>query len=361
MTGNRFFWIADLLDGYDSVFTTPHNQTLVVSDTQGLHPTMVLHAASTAGTVVWGGAERYTAPLVNGENKPTLYVHSTDEMDITITITAGIIDHDPCSGQAALALANTSATVYGTAWPTFTSCLGSPQWDPIEAGSNPQSLSLELDPRVPELEPHQTRELTITGLPAGVTWTPESLTPPLLSIELTADASVPPGDYPLVFDVVTRSEINSVVSYSHALNTTGSLTITPAPAPEPEPEPESELGVEEDIEESIESVVPVLIGESSSSGSRVLLNEPSVVVEPVVTSRALTPPQPIEEITGAFVVPATPAERELFTPRERVPSYSPVIPEPSAASAWLGVSLAIAAALAGIFALLLRRSEEQED
>jgi hypothetical protein len=91
------------------------------------------------------------------------------------------------------------------------------------------------------------------------------------------------------------------------------------------------------------------------------LDEQSVGADPVVTRRGLTSPQPIEEIAGALVVPATPAERELFSPQGKPPSDPPVIPEPSAASAWLGVSLAIAAALAGIFALLRRRSEEQEE
>jgi len=362
MEGNRFFWIADLPEGYDSVFSNPQSQALVVRDSLGRYPTMVLHATSTAGTVIWGGPDRYTTALTDGHNKPTLYVYDTTEMDITVTITAGIIDHDPCSGPAALAVANANVNVYGTTWPTITSCLSSPSWTSVGAGADPSVLSIPLDPRVPALAPNQTRVLDITGLPAGVTWTSEDFTGNTLSLQLAAEASVTPGNYPLGFEVRTRTDSNSVVSLSESLRTSGTLSIDPAPpAPEPEPEPTPEPEEETEPEAEVTVVPEEVASEGSSPQPTTSAAEPEVVLEAAPTRRAPQSPAPTEEVAPAFIPRSTPAERELFTPDPKLPLSPPSFPEPSNASAWLGISVAIAAALSGIFALLRRRPLEEEE
>lgn len=368
MTGNRFFWIADLPGGYDSVFNTVNPNTLLVSDSQGVHPTVVMYATTTAGTLVWGGNSTYTAPLLNGENKPTMYVHSTSEMDITITVTVGIIDHDPCSGSEALALGGASVGVYGTPIETLTGCLKEPVWGPVEAGSGPGTLTLELDPRTPALAEHESRVVTISGLPEGVTWTPATYSNSMLAIDLVAERTVSPGEYPLEFNVLTRSDLNSVVSFSQPLHIAGTLTIlaaTPLPEPEPEIAQEPELVPFEDGEP--EEVTPVLIsdtpagGQSQSSTGQTQELRQALEVEPASAGAPPLKPEPVRETPGSNYVPSTPAERELFSPELRIQRSAEEVPTPSNASAWLGLSLAIAAGLSGIFALLRRvRYEEQE-
>jgi prepilin-type N-terminal cleavage/methylation domain-containing protein len=119
---NRFFWVADLTSGYDTVFTKVSDSTIIIQDANGLKPTLVFTATTTAGTLKWAGSGIYSKTLINGEDAPTLYVYNTTARELQININLGIIDQDSCSNAEALSFAEANAGVYGVKWATIKNC-----------------------------------------------------------------------------------------------------------------------------------------------------------------------------------------------------------------------------------------------
>ncbi len=418
MAPNRFYWIADLAPGYQAVYSSPAPGQLVISDESGAHPTLVVRATTTAGTLQWGGGSLYTDPLVNGEGEPTLYVHGTNAMDMRISITLGIIDHDPCSSPTAAAFALANANAPATLWPSITECLGSADWT-LEANTSSQ-LSIPLGSETPALAPGAERALTISGLPDGVSWEGLPSDGGEITVNLSATDAVVPGDYPLTFDAVTTTTTGGALQRSQPLRSTGSLRIDPAvvvieePEPEPElepepepapvpeeepvpepvaepeviPEPEPEPGPAPDPEPSPEAEPQPEAEQPASAPEETAPEEPVVLVqaEPVASpaqvgvsivesapSAALVvqdPPSvvPVRELEPAGLpeavfVPREPTEITL-SPREPRNIPSPQIvspPEPNVAGAWLGLSLMISLAAGGLIAALRRWRSEMEE
>lgn len=247
--GNTIFIQQHLPDGYQPVFTAQGSKVLLISDASGRFPTLVLHATTTSGYVAWGGGASKSASLVNGDRSPTVYVHDVSSSLFTVTFTLGVVDADPCSGAMALDFASAQASVFAKVWPTITSCFPAPEWEGITAGSSDNPRTLTLDPRVPMLDAHQARELSISGLPQGVTWTRAADSGSGVEVLLSSSAETTPGSYPLEFLIRTTRDVGGVITYSQRLRAFGTLTISappPPPAPEPEPDPEPETFPEPD-------------------------------------------------------------------------------------------------------------------
>lgn len=375
MTPYRFFWTAGLIGSYDSRFSSPAPGVMVINDASGQHPTLVLRATSTAGVLEWGGGGIYTAPLASGEKNPTLYIHSTAEQHITVVITLGIVDSDPCQGAEAIAFAGANASASATAWPTLTGCLADPLW--VATAGEETTLSIPLDSALPALGVDQVRELSIGGLPEGVTWQRLVDNADKLNILLSASGDVAPGDYALSVGAHTATTAGGVTRKSQPLQSAGTLTIEPAvvvvpePDPEPEPEPVSEEVFADNeepesgpAEDSLPETAAVIAPEPQSSGStpaalRSTPEEEATITRPL---RRVTVPDPetLEPAATPFAV-ARPQETPLFRepPVEPLPRGAEVPPEPTAASAWLGLSLLVSLALGALFAARRRRREQE--
>lgn len=422
MAPNRFYWIADLAPGYQAVYSSPAPGQLVISDASKTHPTLVLHATTTAGTLQWGGSGIYTNALADGEQEPTLYVYGTNVRELRISVTLGIIDHDPCSSATATNFAAANATAPATLWPSITECLGDASWT-LETHTS-EALEIPLDPETPPLDAGQERTLTISGLPDGVSWEPLSSDASGMAVTLTATDTVVPGDYPLAFEAVTTTTTGGVVRRSQPLRSTGSLRIDPAPvvieepepepapepepvpdpepAPEPEPEPEPEPvpdpePVPEPDPEPVVDPTPVPETEEEPAPVETAVEDPVVVAPadpapadptpadnaPVEEPAPAAPqeiapsvalPLPYEPIVSEVRDVETPAlPEETFVPREPVEiSLSPrqarsitmpeplSPPEPLIAGAWLGLSLLMSLAAGGLIATLRRWRNQSE-
>jgi hypothetical protein len=274
----RFFWAANLVSEYEPLYTTPSPGVIVITDANKQHPTLVLQATSSSGVVTWGGSGIVTAPLVNGEKSPTVYVTSAKEMDARITITLGIVDNDPCSSGEALNFATSAAGVTNTAWPSITSCLGDASWSVL--ANDEANLEIPLHSDTPALAADETRSMVIDGLPEGVTWARLDDTTAGIQIRLSATAETEPGDYPLQFSSFTTRTGTSTTS--QPLSSLGTLTIETAAIVIPE-EPE----VPEE---------PVVPDEPEIPGEPDIIEEPSVP-EDESPNEPSTPEQPevIEE------------------------------------------------------------------
>lgn len=371
MTPFRFFWTAGLVSSYAPEYSSLAAGVIVISDSSGQHPTLVVRATSTAGVVQWGGSGIYTAPLNTGEHQPTLYVHSTGAKDITVVITVGIVDSDPCSRGEAITFAGANASSDATAWSTLTGCLASPSWD-ATAGEE-TTLNLALDSAVPDYGEGQARALSIDGLPAGVSWERLPDTEEGLALRLSATADVSPGDYPLSLSAHTMTTVGGVTQKSEPLSATGVLTMRPAvvvePEPEPEPKPEPEQpsaptegsDTEPEIEPEVEATT-LLAPEPQSPGPPPAITAAPSSDQPAVRAprgRLITPsPESPEPAAEPFAV-TRPQELPLVTPPPVTPepASAEAPPEPTAASAWLGLSLLASLALGGLIAALRRRRE----
>ena len=376
MSAFRFFWTAGLVSSYAPEYSSPAAGVIVINDSSGRHPTLVLRATSTAGVVQWGGSGIYTAPLNTGEREPTLYVHSTGDQDITVVITVGVVDSDPCARAEAITFAAENASANATEWPTLTRCLASPSWE-ATAGEE-TTLSLALSSAVPAYGEGQSRALSLEGLPPGVSWQRLADTDDGLAVRLSAAANVTPGDYPVSLSAHTATTVGGVTQKSEPLSATGVLTIAPAvivepePEPEPVPEPEEppapteendaepviEPAPEPDVEETLAGTV-----QPESSGNRPTIrvippSEEPVVILPRFRLAAPAPELPEPDVESFAV--ARPEEIPLVSPPPvtPVPASVAVPPEPIAASAWLGLSLLASLALGGLIAALRRRPEQ---
>ena len=348
MTDKRIFLETELPASYQSVYSSPGAGTLLIQDSSHQHPTLIAHAVTTAGTLQWGGQGSFTQPLSDGELHPTAYVHSTGEMDYTVTLTVGIVDYDPCSGPDAATFAQAQAGVFGVAWPSLTSCLSSPSWS-VMADGNPSEPStlVFLDAMTP-LGSGATRALEITGLPTGVTWRRLPDSSLSLVLELTAHEDVTPGQYPLTLSTATHTTLGGVTVVSEQSQTTGTLEVLSPPPP---------------VIDVVDDPPPAA---SPSSGTSVPSPEPEVVATPEVAQppRTPLPPAPVpadtEVVSEAPLVddPSVPVVPLLREPPVAFPSER--IPEPQAASALLGISAAVVATAGGLFAAIRRRRNREE-
>lgn len=257
--GNSVFLSSILPAGYSPVYQSPTAQTLIVSDANFAHPAIVLSASTTSGSLHWGSGSNRESALAAGNLTPTVYVSSVTSSSVTLTLTAGVIDHDPCSLEAALELAGASAGVYGTPWPTVQSCLPTPAWEPVVSDGSTVRRELLIDGRVPPLASGYVREVTLAGLPDGVVASLAAQSSGLLELELSASSGPPAGDYPVDVLVLTRAPDGADPSLIQPLSTTAVLSLTdppppppepePEPAPEPEPEPQPEPAEEPSLED----------------------------------------------------------------------------------------------------------------
>jgi hypothetical protein len=420
MAPNRFFWVADLAPGYQTVYSMPAPGQLVISDASNTHPTLVFHATTTAGTLRWGGGGVYTDALVNGEQKPTLYVYGTNAIEMRISITLGIIDHDPCSSITATNFATANAAAPSTLWPSITECLGDANWV-LEANTS-EVVSIPLGPETPALAAGQDRILSISGLPDGLSWEQLPSDGTGISIKLSATDAVFSGDYPLTFEAVTTTTTGGVLQRSQPLRSTGSLRINPAPIvieepepepvpepepipePEPEPVPEPETVPEpEPVPDPAPETEPVAEPEPAPEPEPALDPEPSPEVEAEPAPIESTPEQPLvveqaepvstREPAGVFVVESAPVEApeipeapEMVEVRDAEPAGLPEPafmpsapveiplsqreprntavaetvspPEPRFAGAWLGLSVMMSLAAGGLIAALRRKRKQ---
>jgi hypothetical protein len=374
MAPNRFFWVADLAPGYQAVYSTPSPGQLVISDASKTHPTLVFHATTTSGTLQWGGGDMYTDALVNGEQKPTLYVYGTNAMEMRISITLGIIDHDPCSSATATSFATANATAPATLWPSITECLGHADWV-LEANTS-RAVSIPLGPETPALAAGEDRILTISGLPDGVSWEDLPSDGTGIAVALSATDAVFPGTYPLTFEAVTTTTTGGVLQRSQPLRSSGSLRIDPAPViveePEPEPVADPETGLDPEPNPEVEAEpapaestpeepvvvvqaepapslepAPVMVVESSPGEAPVIPEAPTVVEVRDLEPAGL--PEPVFMPSEPAEIPLSPREPRKITLPE---SFGP--PEPRFAGAWLGLSLMMSLAAGGLIAALRR-------
>lgn len=365
MSPFRFFWIAGLVDSYESVFSSPSPGVVVISDASQKHPTLVLRATATSGVVQWGGSGIYSAPLGAGEKQPTLYVHSTGAQDITVTITLGVVDSDPCESAGAINFATANAATAATPWPTLTSCMGSPSW--VAQAGESAVLEIPLAAALDDLGADHSRELSIDGLPAGVTWERLGDTPSGLSVRLDSDGTVTPGAYSLSFSALTATTTGGVTRRSQPLSSLGALEIT-APAeiaPPPEPELAQEPVVDEPTSES--TLEPTSIQPDDARGQATSAEPDSPPTAQVVAEapRArLSAPAPVlpESPAEPFAI-ARPQELPLFIKPPVTPLYGNTEepPEPTVAGSWVGLSLLVSLALGAFIAAIRRRKEPAEE
>ena len=344
MEDKRLYWKAGLPPGYQSEFTGAGSSTLVVSDGSHAHPTLVLHATTGAGTATWGGPAIYTDALTNGEPSPTLYIHSTSEEEFTIVITVGIVDRDPCSAVAAASSAHSKAGSFGEGWSAHTSCLQAPNWS-IPAEGETETVNLETGINLGGLPEGHTTDITVSGLPSGVTAVRGSDSGTRASFSLTASREVAPGSYSPVITRETQVNSSGVVTVSQRDSVTSTLVVTEgAPLPEAEEEaPVAKPPAPADTEPAenrpqpllAPTVEPAPVAPSPRPSPLVIDPLPEVPEPPVLSDE---PPAPRGERDPAFFIP-----------------LEPEIPQATNASAWLGLSLAVVMLAGGLIAAFRRR------
>lgn len=345
----RVFWIAELAAGYDPVYSGAGTSSVVITDASGVHPTVVMHVTTVAGTATFEGGESLHTPLVDGDRRPTMYVIPGTATDFTMEITVGIIDADPCSASAASSFAATQAGVFGQVWESLTSCAADANWSLTADGEESAPLALDFDSPYLAPSPPKTRTLDIQGLPEGVTWARAEDSGTALRVNLTAPSTVTPGTYPLTWSTTDSVGSGGVTSLSRPSQGSVSLTVLapPPPAPEPEPEPEPEPTV------SAPRASAPATGGAESPPVTVVVPE----LETPVT--APTPETPARDVPTLIPAPVDVEEdpaRALSL--ERVPRQvgeaEPVIPEPLGAGVWWGLGTGVLAS-GGIVAALRRR------
>jgi len=357
MTGKRVYWKGELPASYQPTYSSPSSGTLIIHDALGQHPSVIAQATTTAGIVDWGGDGIYTQPLADGDLTPTLYAHSTSNMDFTITITVGLIDYDPCSVDEAASIASSRAGVLGTTWPSLTSCLGSPSWAITADGEESEDLIVPIDSAVGSLPGGSIRTLDMTGLPDGLSWSRGDDSGSNLQLRMTAGLDVAPGVYPISLSTATQTTLGGVETISQPAASTATLTIVaapPAPAVEPEPEP---------TPVSPSSATPSAPSAGGASTLEVAVPE----IEPRPSAPATTTnipesddlPVPVAEIPVEEPSPWIP---ELRVPREVTPvDLGEQIPQPQTAGALLGISGAAVAIGGGLIAVIRRHRMRERD
>ncbi len=342
----RLLWVAQLSSGYNPVYSGAGTSTLLITDSSGAHPSVIIHVTSAAGSPTFeGGASMYT-PLVDGDRSPTLYLLPGDAADFTMDITVGIIDADPCSGSAASSIAASQAGVFGAVWESMTSCAMPATWSITADGEPSAHLTMAFaDPYQTPTAP-TTREVELTGLPEGVSWERAADAGGLLQVTLSATTAVEPGTYPLAWSALERSETDGIVTLSRASSSSATLSVMAAPPPPV---------VEEPLVSSDPPSSPTPAAPTSDSPPA----EVTIAPAPSEQAPVRTPVEQSFDIPVVLppVMESTPEIPEPFS-AERVPrsvdEVGPLIPEPLGAGVWLGVGPGVLAG-GGILAALRRR------
>lgn len=347
----RLFWIAELAAGYDPVYSGAGTSSVIITDASGVHPTIILHVTTAAGTATFEGGESLYTPLVDGDRSPTMYVLPGNSIDFTMEITVGILDADPCSASAASSFAGSQGGVFGQVWESITSCATDATWSVTADGDESDLLLLDFSSPYVAPTPPTTRTLDIQGLPDGVTWERAQDSGTSLQVRLTAPTTVTPGTYALTWSSTHSTDNGGVTSLSRPSSGSAALTVLAAPPPAPEPEPEPTVAA---------AAASTPSGKSSeSSPVPVVVQEPEAPVRvPARVTQTLDIPLILPSPAGAIVDPPSPLSLE------RVPrsagELGPVIPEPLGAGAWWGLGTGLLAS-GGILAALRRRFRRADD
>jgi hypothetical protein len=342
-TNRRLFWVAKLASGYDPVYSGAGTPNVIITDASGVHPTVILHVTTTAGTATFEGGGSLSTALVAGDRNPTMYVIPGTSTDFTMEITVGIIDADPCSASAASSFAATQGGVFGQVWASLTSCATSATWSVTADGDESVPLSLDFSSPYVAPTPPTTRTLDIQGLPDGVTWERAEDSGTSLQVRLTAPATVTPGIYALTWSTTNSTDNGGVTSLSRPSSGSAALTVLAAPPPAPEPEP----------------TVAAPTATAPSRGSSESPPVPVVIAEPEAPVRV---PAPVTQTLDIPLILPPSAEPLVEPPSslglERAPrsvgELGTEIPEPLGAGAWLGLGTGLLAS-GGIIAALRRR------
>ena len=342
----RLLWVAQLAESYNPSYAGAGTSTLLITDTSGAHPTVIIQAHSSAGSPTFEGGTSIYTPLIAGDRSPTLYLIPGDAEDFTMEITVGIIDADPCSMGAASSFAASQAGNFGVVWDSMTSCAEEATWS-ITADDEPSGL-LPLNFSAPYQAPvlPVTRSLEISGLPDGVTWERAEDDGNSLRVSLRASTAVGEGTYPVTWSTRERRDEAGITIESRRSTSTGTLTVVAAPPALSPEEPEAATPV------IVQAEPPSPSPSSSPEVTR-------VAIEPDTPRPLLTRPAPTFEIPT--ILPAPP-ETPVIEPPSPLVDREPrtvsqtvsAIPEPLGAGVWLGVGTGLLAG-GGIIAALRRR------
>ena len=342
----RLYWVAQLSSGYNPVYSGAGTSTLLITDSSGAHPSVIIHVTSAAGSPTFaGGASMYT-PLADGDRSPTLYLLPGDAADFTMEITVGIVDADPCSGSVASSFAASQAGAFGAVWESMTSCAMPATWSITADGEPSAPLTMAFaDPYQTPTAP-TTRGVEITGLPEGVSWERAADTGGLLQVTLSATTAVEPGTYPLAWSAIDRSETDGTVTLSRASSSSATLSVMAAPPPPV-------------VEEPLAVPAPPASPAPSAPTSDSPPGEVTTAPVPQEPTPVRTPVAPSFEIPVVLPpVAESPPELPESLSLERVPrsagELGSEIPEPLGAGVWLGVGTGVLAG-GGILAALRRR------
>jgi hypothetical protein len=354
----RLYWVATLASGYSPVYVGAGTPTLLITDASGVHPTVIIHVTSVAGSPVFAGATSLYTPLVDGDRSPTLYLAPGSATDFTMEITVGIVDADPCSGSAASSFASSQAGTFGAIWESLTSCAEGASWSVTADGEPSASLPLTFSSPYQAPTPPATRTLELSGLPEGVTWERASDTASSLQVSLTATTSVEAGTYPLTWVSRERREDGGVETLSRSARSSATLTVVEAPPPP--------LAVE--VPEVVaQTPTPTPSLPSTGSSSTESSSAPAVVIPEPVTERP-TPARILPELEIPTVLPpaiTAPVEQQSELSLERVPrsagELGQQIPEPLGAGVWLGVGTGLLAGGSLLAAVRRRLSRKRKE
>lgn len=342
-TNRRLFWVAQLASGYDPVYSGAGTSSVVISDASGVHPTVILHVTTTAGTATFEGGGSLSTALIAGDRKPTMYVIPGTSADFTMEITVGIVDADPCSASAASSFAGSQGGVFGQIWPSLTSCAASATWSVTADGDESGLLSLDFSSPYVAPSPPTTRTLDIQGLPDGVSWERVEDSGASLQVRLSAPSTVTPGTYALTWSSTNSTGNGGVTSLSRPSTGSATLTVLAAAPPAAEPEPPVSGTTTSTPSE----------GRRTSSAVPVLAPEPGAPVRELApATQTLAIPLILPPPAGVIVEP--PSALSLERAPRRVGEMEPAVPEPLGAGAWLGLGTGLLAS-GGILATLRRR------
>ena len=349
----RIYWVASLASGYNPVFSGAGTSSVLITDASGSHPTLILSATSQVGEPVFQGSASLYTPLVDGDTSPTLYLVPGSATDFTMEVTVGIVDADPCAQGAASTFASANAGVYGAIWESRTACAEPAAWTITSDGEPSEPLTVTFAAPYQAPVAPATRTLSLSGLPAGVTWERAEDNGTSLQVVVTASPEVEAGTYSLGWSTLVQTESGGVTTLSRPSASTATLTIE-APPPVIEPQP-------------VAVSPPAPAGESSPTPEP--STEQGSAVDPPAVIRNEPLDQPLVPDTPSATPMAPAAEEEPSTlSLERVPrrasAFSPDIPEPMGAAVWPLVGTGLLAS-GGIIAAVRRRwrrrAEEDTD
>ena len=230
-----YFMTVNLQPTFTPTFTTIRSDRLLVTDDSHTHAAVLIDVSSSSGRPVFAGRTNINTPLTNGDRNPSVYVTDFQGQKATVTITATIMDYDPCALDQVTSWASLPGSVSpGTTLEVFTSCLQENTWE-VTAGEDPNLfLPLSIDSRLNSLIANRSRSWEISGAPTGLEFSPGTGPDGNDGFFATASESLEPGEYSLA---VTLRVDEAGTSYQ-PLTGTATITVLPAPEPEPEPEPE---------------------------------------------------------------------------------------------------------------------------